>query len=130
MQKLTDKCRTILQKKSFVHLSTLMPDGTPQASPVWVDVDGDAILVNSARGRVKDKNMERDRRVALSATDPENPYSAIMIRGRVTQITTEGADAHIDKMAKKYMDKDKYPFKKPGEVRVMYRIEADSIAEM
>jgi PPOX class probable F420-dependent enzyme len=130
MTKLTEKARTILNKTSFAHLATLMPDGSPQVSPVWVDVDGDTLLINSARGRMKDKNMERDRRVAISVTDPENPYSAIMVRGRVTDITTHGADAHIDKMAKKYMGKDTYPFRQPGEVRVLYRVEPDKLSEM
>ena len=130
MRKLTDKCKALLQKPAFAHLATLMEDGSPQVSPVWIDVDGDTILVNSAQGRFKDKNMRHDARVAISATDPENPYSAVMIRGRVVKITTEGGDAHIDRMAKKYLGKDVYPFRQPGEVRVVYRIEAEKISSM
>ncbi len=125
MGKLPDHIKQILGKQAFAHLATLMPDGSPQSSPVWVDVDGDTILINSAEGRVKDQNMRRDPRVALSVTDPDNAYDAVLIRGHVTTITKDGADAHIDRMAKKYLGKDKYPFRRPGEVRVLYRIAAD-----
>jgi PPOX class probable F420-dependent enzyme len=124
MAKLSDAWKAALKKPIFVHLTTVMPDGSPQASPVWIDLDGDAILVNSAQGRVKDKNMRRDPRVALSALDPDNPYTPLMLRGKVVEITSKGADAHIDSMAKKYLGKDTYPFRQPGEVRVLYRIEA------
>jgi PPOX class probable F420-dependent enzyme len=130
MNKLSDAWKARLKKPVFVHLTTLMPDGTPQASPVWVDVDGDTIVINSAQGRVKDKNMRRDPRVALSLTDPDNPYNALMVRGKVTSISTDGADAHIDSMAKKYLGKDSYPFRKPGEVRVIYRIEPQQVSSM
>lgn len=122
--------RDILDKKSFVHLATTMEDGSPHVSPVWVDLDGDRIVVNSAKGRVKDRNMRAHERVALSATDPENPYRALMIRGRVVKITEDGADEHIDKLAKKYLDKDKYPFRSPEEVRVKYYIEPTNVATM
>lgn len=130
MAKLSDAWKTTLTKPILVHLTTLMPDGSPQASPVWVDLDGDTIVINSAQGRVKDKNMRRDPRVAISAVDPENPYKPLMLRGRVVDITTKGADAHIDSMAKKYLGKDKYPFARPGEVRVVYRIEPEKISAM
>lgn len=130
MKTLPEIWKATLNKPVLVHLTTLMPDGSPQASPVWVDLDGDAIVVNSAQGRVKDKNMRRDPRVAISAVDPENPYKAIMIRGRVAKISTDGAEAHIDRMAKKYLGKDKYPFRKPNEVRVIYRIEPQQISAM
>jgi PPOX class probable F420-dependent enzyme len=130
MSKLSEPWKNTLKKPILVHLTTLMPDGSPQASPVWVDVDGDTIVINSAQGRVKDKNMRRDPRVAISAVDPENPYKAFMLRGRVVDITTQGADKHIDSMAKKYLGKDKYPFARPGEVRVVYRIQPDKITSM
>jgi PPOX class probable F420-dependent enzyme len=120
----------ILEKKSFAHIATLMPDGSPQVTPVWVDSDKGRILINSARGRRKDQNLERDRRVAVSITDPDNPYRALMIRGRVVDITTDGADEHIDRMAKKYMGKDKYPFRRPGEQRVLYVIEPEKVSTM
>lgn len=122
--------RDILTKKTFVHLATMMKDGTPQSSPVWVDVEGDHIVVNSAKGRVKDRNMRANENVAVSATDPDNPYRALMIQGRVVKITEEGADEHIDKMAKKYLDKDKYPLRTPEEVRVKYYIEPVKVATM
>jgi PPOX class probable F420-dependent enzyme len=107
-----------------------MPDGSPQVSPVWVDVSGDTIVVNSAKGRRKDENLRGDVRVAISATDPDNPYVSVTIRGRVVENTTKGADAHADAMAKKYLGKDKYPFAQPGEVRVIYKIEPEHVSLM
>jgi PPOX class probable F420-dependent enzyme len=101
-----------------------------RASAVWIDTDGPLIVVNSAEGRLKDRNIRRDPRVAISITDPENPYRSLMIRGRVSKITNEGADAHIDKMAKKYMGVDEYPFRTPDEVRVIYYIEPERVASM
>jgi PPOX class probable F420-dependent enzyme len=128
MRALSDHAKEILRKKAFAHLATLMPDGSPQVSPVWVDLDGDTILVNSAEGRRKDSNLQSDSRVALSATDPDNPYDAVMIRGRVVQTTRADAREHIDRMAKKYLGRDKYPYARPGEVRVLYRIEPESVS--
>jgi PPOX class probable F420-dependent enzyme len=118
----------ILDKPAFAHLATIMPDGSPQASAVWVDTDGPHIVVNSAEGRVKDRNIRRDPRVAISVADPDNPYRLLMIRGRVTKITTDGADEHIDRMAKKYMGVDEYPLRTPDETRVMYYIEPERVA--
>jgi len=120
----------ILGKPAFAHLSTIMSDGSPQASAVWIDTDGPSILVNSAEGRLKDRNIRRDPRVAISVTDPDNPYRSLMIRGRVAKITNEGADEHIDRMAKKYMGVDAYPFRQPGEARVLYYIEPERVAVM
>jgi PPOX class probable F420-dependent enzyme len=120
----------ILDKKTLVHLATRDKEGNPQVSPVWVDREGNTIIINSAKGRVKDRNMRASDRVAISATDPDNPYRALMIRGRVVKITEEGADAHIDKMAKKYLDQDKYPFRSPTETRVKYYIEPLQVATM
>ncbi len=128
MKQIPDSHADILDKPAFAHLSTLMPDGSPQASAVWVDTDGALIVVNSAEGRLKDRNMRRDPRVAISVTDPDNPYRSLMIRGRVVKITNDGADAHIDKMAKKYMGVDEYPFRSADEVRVMYYIEPERVA--
>ncbi len=126
-QKLSEEQRKIFSKKAFVHLATRMKDGSPQVSPVWVDTDGDYIVVNSAKGRLKDRNMRADPRVALSVTDPDDPYIAIMVRGRVAKITEEGADAHIDKMAKKYLGQDQYPYRTSDEVRVLYYIEPERV---
>lgn len=120
----------ILEKPSFAHFSTLMPDGSPQSSPVWIDTDGPQLVINSAEGRVKDQNVRRDPRVAISVADPDNPYRCLMIRGRVSKITNEGADDHINRMAKKYLGADEYPFRQPGEVRVLYYVDPESVATM
>jgi PPOX class probable F420-dependent enzyme len=112
----------LFKKKAFAHLATLMPDGKPQVTPVWVDYDGKYVIINTAQGRLKDKNMQRDARVALSITDPDNPYRYLEVRGSIAERTLRGADAHIDAMAKKYLDQDKYPFRQPGEVRVIYKV--------
>jgi PPOX class probable F420-dependent enzyme len=121
----------IMTKKiAFAHLATVMPDGTPQVTPVWFDMDGDKIRVNTARGRVKDRNMQKNAAVALSVIDPDNPYRHVAIRGRIANITETGADAHIDSLAKQYLGKDKYPFARPGEVRVIYEIEPTSVSSM
>jgi PPOX class probable F420-dependent enzyme len=130
MTKIPDAFRDILDKKTLAHLATTGRDGSPQVSPVWIDREGDLLVVNSAKGRVKDRNMRSHARVALSATDPDNPYRALMIQGRVVKITEDGADAHIDKMAKKYLGQDKYPFRTPTEVRVKYYIEPLKVATM
>jgi PPOX class probable F420-dependent enzyme len=122
--------RDLLTKKSFAFLATVMPDGSPQVTPVWLDLDGDFIRVNSAKGRLKDKNMRRDPRVALSMLDPENPYRHLSVRGKVVEITEKGADAHIDALAKKYLGLDTYPNRQPGEVRVIYRIQPLRTATM
>jgi len=112
----------LFEKKAFANLATLMPDGAPQVTPVWVDFDGLHVIVNSARGRQKDKNMKRNPLVSLALSDPKNPYRYLEIRGRVAEITEEGASEHIDKMAKKYLGVDEYPNRGPGEVRVLYKI--------
>lgn len=117
----------LFQKQAFAHLATINVDGSPQVTPVWVDFDGSRVLVNTARGRVKDKNLRRDGRVALTISDPANPYRYLGIKGRVVGMTEQGADAHIDKMAKKYLNKDKYPYRAPGEQRVLVTIEPEKI---
>ncbi|HKW16201.1 MAG TPA: PPOX class F420-dependent oxidoreductase [Terriglobales bacterium] len=129
-QSIPDKYRDLFSKRAFASLGTLMSDGSPQVTPVWVDLDGDLVVVNTARGRQKDKNMRRDPRVALAIIDPENPYRYLEIRGRVAEITEEGADAHIDKMAKKYLGADKYPYRQSGEVRVMFKIRPERTSTM
>lgn len=123
-----EKFRDLFTKKAFVHLGTLLADGTPHVTPVWCDFDGTHIRINSAKGRVKDKNMRRNKRVALSIMDPENGYRYLAVRGEVVEITEQGADAHIDSLAKKYLDKDKYPFRQAGEVRVIYKIRPERVS--
>ncbi|MCH6552627.1 MAG: PPOX class F420-dependent oxidoreductase [Candidatus Acidiferrales bacterium] len=115
----------LFQKKSFGHLATLLPNGTPQTSPVWVDFDDTYVLVNSARGRLKDKNMRQRPQVALSIQDPDDPYRYLEVRGRVVEITEQGAEEHIDRLAKRYLGLDRYPYRQPGEVRVIYKIKPE-----
>ena len=114
----------LFQKATFAHLATLMPDGTPQVTPVWVDYDGRHILVNSAAGRQKDLNMERRRQVAIEIPDPDNPNRYLAVRGSVVEVTEEGADAHLDRLARRYLGRDKSPdsYRFPGEVRRLYEI--------
>ena len=130
MATIPEKYLDLFQKKAFAQLATLMPDGSPQVSPVWVDYDGHYILINSAKGRVKDKNMRHDPRVGLDLVDPENPYRHLSVRGRVVDITENGADAHIDKLAKKYLGQDRYPNRRQGEMRVIYKIEPERAHSM
>jgi len=120
----------LFKKKAFAHLATLMSDGNPQVTPVWVDYDGRNVIINTAEGRQKDKNMQRDGRVALSIADPDNPYRYLEVRGRVVERTREGADQHIDAMAKKYLGQDKYPYRRPGEVRVIYKVAPERTTSM
>jgi PPOX class probable F420-dependent enzyme len=117
----------LLKKPAFANLATLNADGSPQVTPVWVDFDGKHVLVNTARGRVKARNLAREPRVALSIADPENPYRYLGIQGRVVEMTEAGSDAHIDAMAKKYLGKDTYPFRAPGEVRVIVKIAPEKV---
>jgi len=124
--KIPDQFRDLFEKKAFAHLATLMKDGTPQVTPVWCDYDGTYVLINSAKGRIKDKNMRRNRKVAFSITDPENAYRFIAVRGEVVEIT-DNTDDHINSLAKKYINQDKYPYKQPNEVRVTYKIRPDHV---
>ncbi|MFQ5975942.1 MAG: PPOX class F420-dependent oxidoreductase [Candidatus Hydrothermarchaeales archaeon] len=117
----------LFSKKAFANLATIMPDGSPQVTPVWVDFDGELVAVNSAKGRVKDRNMRSNPKVALSMQDPDNPYRYLGVRGRVVEITEEGADDHIDSLAKKYLDLEKYPYRQEGEVRVVYKIKPEKV---
>ncbi len=119
--------RDFLGTRCYAHLATLMADGSPQVSPVWVETDGDLIVVNSAAGRVKDKNIRRDARVAVSATHPEDPFRALMVRGRVVKITEDGAEAGIDRLAQKYIGSERYEWRRPGEVRVVYYIQPETV---
>jgi PPOX class probable F420-dependent enzyme len=117
-------------KKAFANLATLMPDGSPQVTPVWFDRRDGKFRVNTAKGRVKARNMKEGARVALAIMDPDNAYRYVQVRGTVSHITEEGADAHIDALAKKYLGQDKYPFRRPGEERVIYEITPASVSGM
>ena len=120
----------LFEKKSFAHLATVNPDGSPQNTPVWLEFDGTHILINSSKGRKKDRNMRTDARVALSIQDPDNAYRYLEVRGRVVDITAEGGIDHINKLAKKYLGEDKYPWLQPGEERVTYKIAPDHCTSM
>jgi PPOX class probable F420-dependent enzyme len=120
--KLNAKAAKLIEGKNFAFLGTIMPDGSPHVTPVWIDREDDMILVNTAMGRVKQKNVARDPRVSLSVADQTNMYDKIVIHGRVVSQALEGADAHIDKLAKKYIGKDKYPWRAAEEKRVILKI--------
>ena len=122
-----EKYRDLFNKRAFASLATLMPNGDVQVTPVWCDIDNGNVIFNSARGRVKDKNVRRDPRVTLTLIDPDNPYRYLEVRGRVVDITEKGADQHINKLAKKYLGVDKYPYRQPGEVRVLYRVKTEHV---
>jgi PPOX class probable F420-dependent enzyme len=119
--------RAMLEEPNFGHLATVMPDGSPQVTTIWVDTDGEHVVVNTALGRQKPRNLERDRRVAISVVDRNNQYRQAMIRGRVEEMTTEGAEAHIDRMAKKYLGQDVYPHRREGERRLLLKIRPTSV---
>src|SRR5215472_4632396 len=120
----------VQQKKAFANLATVMADGSPQVTPVWFDYTDGVIRMNTAKGRVKSRTLRPGAGVALAIMDPDNAYRYIQIRGRVKRAVEQGADAHIDSLAKKYLGKDTYPFRQPGEVRVMYEIEPVSVSGM
>ena len=111
------------EKKAFLYLATIMSDGSPQVTPIWFNTDGEYVLINSAKDRVKDRNMRIRPQVALCIQDPSNPYRYLQIRGKVVEFTIEGADDHIDALTLKYRGVPKYPSRQPGEQRVMYKIQ-------
>lgn len=117
----------LLEGTHLAHVATVNEDGSPQVTPVWVDHDGDTVLVNTARGRLKDRNLARDPRVSISIVDAEKPYQPLLIQGKTVELTEDGADAHIDKLAKRYLDEDVYPFRGEDEVRVLARIQPQRV---
>jgi len=129
-RELTDSAIGLFRGKNFAFIASLMNDGSPHITPVWVDYDGQFFLVNTAEGRTKQKNFERDSRVALSIVDKDNPYNTVSIRGKVVEQTRNGADEHIDKLAKKYLGVDKYPFRSPSEKRIILKIKPDKVFHM
>jgi PPOX class probable F420-dependent enzyme len=106
-----------------------MKDGSPQVTPTWIDIDEDdkSILINTAEGRIKQKNVSRDPRVAISISDQNNPYNMVLIRGKVIEQIKEGADEHTDRLAKKYLGMDKYPYRTPNEKRVILKIKPERV---
>jgi PPOX class probable F420-dependent enzyme len=120
----------LTKKKAFANLATVNADGTPQVTPVWFDWDGSRLRINTAKGRVKDKNLRRTPAVALTIMDPDNPYRYVQVKGRVANVTESGADAHIDALSKKYTGQDRYAKRTPGEVRVIFTITPDRVQTM
>jgi PPOX class probable F420-dependent enzyme len=127
---LNQQQQDLILGKNFANVATVGEDGSPQVTPVWIDWDGTHILMNTEQKRAKTKHLERDPRVAIAISNSENPYQYIEIRGRVVELTTDGAAEHIDKMALKYMGKEKYPFHRPGDVRVIAKIEPTKVMGM
>jgi PPOX class probable F420-dependent enzyme len=130
MASIPEQYRDLFEKKAFAHLATLRADGSAHVSPVWLDYDGAHVRFNTAKGRAKLKQLARDPRVALSIQDPENPYRYVEVRGRIAETTEQGADAHIDALARKYLGQDRYPWRRPGEVRVMVKILPEHVGGM
>jgi len=124
-----EEAERMIEGKNFANFATLMADGSPQVSPVWIDHEGELVLVNTAEGRTKLKNVTRNPKVALSIFDQGNPYNKILIRGTVVEITKSGAEEHIDKMAMKYRGLPKYPWREPGVSRVLIKIRPMSISQ-
>ena len=129
MNQMTEPVIQLLKGKNFAHLSTLMNDGSPQVTPTWIDLDEDSssILIGTVEGRIKHKNVSRDPRVAISISDENNPYNMVLIRGRVIEQIKQGAVEHTDKLAKKYLGVDKYPFPTPIEKRIILKIKPEHV---
>lgn len=127
MASIEEPVRKLLQGKNFANVATLRKDGSIHGVVVWVDVEGDSVVLNTGQGRFWERNVARDPRVTMTVPDQENPYEFAEIRGRVTEVTTDGADDHINAMAKKYIGQDEYPFRQPGEVRVKVVVEPEKI---
>ncbi len=126
---LSDKVRKLLESKAYGHIVTFNPDGNAQLSMVWIDVDGDEVLFNTAEGRLKPRNLRRDPRIVISVQDPQDAQSHAVFYGTAT-VTTEGADGQIDKLAKRFLGLDTYPYRQEGEVRLTVRTKVDRISGM
>jgi PPOX class probable F420-dependent enzyme len=127
MKPLPESVKKLIESKSYANLATLMPDGSPHVTQTWVDHDGDIVLINTFEGSQKHRNAVRDPRVALDVCDPGNPGNMAVIRGRVSEVTFDGAEEHIDRMAKKYMGQERYEMRRPGVRRVLIKIEPNHI---
>lgn len=124
---LTPEARRLVEAPFLAHLGTVALDGRPHVTPVWIDVDGDDLLFNTAEGRVKVRNIRRNANVTVSIVDPSDPYRVLALQGRVVEITPEGADEHVDKLAKKYLGRERYPFRQPGEQRLKVRVSPERV---
>jgi PPOX class probable F420-dependent enzyme len=125
---LSEKARALIARPVLASLATLNPDGSPQITPLWVDLEGDDVVFNTEQGRKKARNLERDARVAVTVIDPDDQYNVVAFQGTVTDVTTDGADAHIDALAKKYLGVDTYPMRREGAVRIRVTVRTDHIA--
>jgi PPOX class probable F420-dependent enzyme len=123
---LSQKARALIQRPVIANVATVDTDGGPQVTPVWIDLEGDDLVFNTAKNRVKSVNLSHNRQVAISIVDPDDLYNVVVVRGTV-EGSEEGADAHIDSLAKKYLGVDSYPNRRDGEVRVKYRVHADKV---
>lgn len=127
---MTEEVSELFRGKNFAFVATVSKDGSPQITPTWIDIEGDIILINTAEGRTKHKNVSRDPRVAISTVDQKNPYNMVTVRGKVIEQTTTGADEHIDRLAKKYLGLDRYPFRSPSEKRIILKVKPEKIFHM
>jgi PPOX class probable F420-dependent enzyme len=127
MAAIPDEAKHLFENKDFAHVATLNSDGSPQVSAVWIGLDGDLITFNTAEGRLKTKNLQRDPNVAISIAGQENPYENLIVQGKVVELTHDGADEDIDALAKRYLDADSYPFRQEGEQRVIVKIEPQKV---
>jgi PPOX class probable F420-dependent enzyme len=123
---LSNKARSLIQRPVIANVATVDSKGRPQLTPVWIDLEGDDLVFNTAKGRAKYANLEKNPHVSISIVDPDDPYNVVVVRGSATP-TDDGADAHIDALAKKYLGVDTYPMRKPGEVRVKYRVRPENV---
>lgn len=130
LKEITPDVQKLFKEKNFASFATVMKDGSPQVTPVWVDYDEGNIMINTAEGRVKQRNVTRNPKVAVSITDSTNPYTMVTVRGTITEQTNQGADEHIDKMAKKYLGVDKYPFRAQGEKRILLKMKPERVFYM
>jgi PPOX class probable F420-dependent enzyme len=128
-KKIPEKYLDLFQKRAFGYFATLMPDGTPQVTPVWVDYDGQYVLVNTARGRLKARNVEQHKQVALTIVDPDNAYRHFEVRGTVVAITANNAEHHIDLMEQKYRDREVYPYHSADQPRILLKIEPEHVSK-
>jgi PPOX class probable F420-dependent enzyme len=119
---LNDKVIKLFEGRNLVFIATIMKDGSPQLSPVWADIEEEHVLVNTAEGRIKHKNVLRDPRVAISVVDNNNPLNMTTMRGKVIEIIPDYQYQHANRLTKKYMGKDRYPFRQPGEKRIILKI--------
>jgi PPOX class probable F420-dependent enzyme len=127
-QAIEGRVRELLEARNFCHVATLAKDGTPHVAVTWVDTDGEDVLLNTAEGRAWPENLRRDPRATLTVVNSDDPYEYAAVRGRLVEMTREGADDHIDALAKKYLDKDEYPFRQPSEVRLLVRVRPERVA--